>query len=615
MRHPAFAQNLVVSRWFALFQLVSAFLAGLIWYTIPEVGGWPLLIAFIPWALRLAAGRPIFRRTLFDPAVWVFLLTAGVSLWAAYNRQAAQDKFWLIVASIFIYYALASLSADTFWFAAAVLSAVGFLMAASFLLSYDWSLHSIDLAILKQVGLWWMGIRPEVPALGMQANIAGGLLAVLLPFPLALGWWLAHHPQTLKSTAIQTGMVVSAWVTAGLMAATLLLTSSRGAWIALLVGLAVWVAWRISLWVARQRNVSSTLVLALIVLASGIFFAGLLYFSPGGPLGFIDRLPGLPSGLSRWELVQNSIHLVADYPITGGGLQAFPGLYSQYIQVIPFFYFSYSHNLYLDVMVEQGWLALLAFSIVIAGTLWLTVRETRQVESDLGVFKSAVLVALAVVLVHGLVDDALYGIRGTPLLFFLPGMALARGASLEINGRRAAWTRLQFAGLAALAAAGLLTFFAFDRPLASTWFSNLGAVQMAKVELSDYPSGEWKSGQNLNDLQPAEISLIRALRINPDNRTAQHRMGLIALLHQDFPAAVGHLERAYELDPGHRGIRKALGYSYAWDGKLDQSVSMLADIPEAESEMKVYIHWWQQQNREDLALKAQQVYTRLQRTS
>jgi lipopolysaccharide biosynthesis regulator YciM len=138
---------------------------------------------------------------------------------------------------------------------------------------------------------------------------------------------------------------------------------------------------------------------------------------------------------------------------------------------------------------------------------------------------------------------------------------------------------------------------------------------MAQVELSDYPSGEWKSGQNSNALQPAEISLIRALRINADNRTAQHRMGLIALLHQDFPAAVGHLERAYELDPGHRGVRKALGYSYAWDGKLDQSVSMLADIPEAESEMKVYIHWWQQQNREDLALKAQQVYTRLQRTS
>ena len=614
MRHRA--RNLVESRWFALFQLASAFLVGLIWFAFPELGGWPLLIALIPWGLRLLIGRPVFQRTLFDPAIWVFLITAGVALWAAYDRQAAQDKFWLILASLFIYYALASLPADTLWIAGGALSALGCLIAVNFLLSYDWSLQPLDLEFLKQAGLWWMNARPSAPAVEMQANIAGGLLAMLLPFPLAMGWWSQRSPQSFNNQAVLMGTAVGAWAAAGLMGVALLLTSSRGAWIAFLVGLALWVAWRVSLWIARWRSVSSMTIFFGLVLTALVILASWLYFSPGGPVGLVNRLPGLPSGLSRWEVMRNSTHLVADYPVTGGGLQAFPGLYSQYIQVIPFFYFGYSHNLYLDVMIEQGLLAFLAFLIVLVGTAWLTIGGTRQIEGQPpGVFKSAVLVALAVVLVHGLVDDALYGMRGTPLLFALPGMALALKTPQEKDSLRSTWTRWQFAGLAVLAAASLLAFFAFDRPMRSTWFSNLGAVQMDQYQLADYPSGKWDNGQDSGGLEPAEISLTQALRINPDNRTAQHRMGLIAFLHQDFPAAVGHLERAYELDPGHRGIRKVLGYSYAWDGKLDQSVSMLADIPEAEEEMKVYIHWWREQNRDDLAAKAQQVYTKLHRIS
>jgi hypothetical protein len=610
------AQDPVEGRWFALFQLASAFLAGLIWFAFPELGGWPLSIALLPWVVRLFTGRPVFQRTLFDPAIWVFLLTAGVALWAAYDRHAGLDKFWLILASLFIYYALASLSAEALWIAAGVLGAAGCVIAANFLLSYNWLLQPIDLGFLKQAGLWWMGVRPQLPALEMQANIAGGLLAMLLPFPFALGLWFWRNPQSFKHRALRLGMLATAWVAVVLIGIALLLTSSRGAWVALLAGLALWAAWRASLWVAMPRGVSSTMILGILLLAAAVVLAGLLYISPGGLVGLIDRLPGLPSGISRWELIQNSIHLVADYPVTGGGLQAFPGLYSQYIQVIPFFYFGYSHNLYLDVMIEQGLLAFLAFLVVFAGAAWLTIRATRRTDGQPpGVFRSAVLVALAVILVQGLVDDALYGMRGTPLLFVLPGMALALDAREEKDSLRVVWTRWQFAGLVVLAAASLLAFIAFDRPMASTWYSNLGAVQMDQYQLADYPSGEWDNGQDSDGLEPAEISLTRALRINPDNRTAQHRMGLIALLQQDFPAAVGHLERAYELDPGHRGIRKTLGYSYAWDGKLEQSVSMLVDIPEAEQEMKVYIHWWQEQHRDDLAARAQQVYTRLQRIS
>ena len=57
---------------------------------------------------------------------------------------------------------------------------------------------------------------------------------------------------------------------------------------------------------------------------------------------------------SRAELLGRGAYFLVDYPITGAGLTSFPGLYSQYMLVIPYFYFTNSHNLFLDVAIEQG---------------------------------------------------------------------------------------------------------------------------------------------------------------------------------------------------------------------------------------------------------------------
>ena len=134
---------------------------------------------------------------------------------------------------------------------------------------------------------------------------------------------------------------------------------------------------------------------------------------------------------------------------------------------------------------------------------------------------------------------------------------------------------------------------------------------MSRVQLADFPSGKWDEGRNVAALGPAEALFGQAVQLDPANRTADYYRGLIALLDRDFEGAVSNLEMAYQQDPGHRGVRKTLGYSYIWSGRLEEAVPLLEEIPEARSEMLVYSGWWGNLGRNDLADQAAKFVARL----
>jgi tetratricopeptide (TPR) repeat protein len=124
---------------------------------------------------------------------------------------------------------------------------------------------------------------------------------------------------------------------------------------------------------------------------------------------------------------------------------------------------------------------------------------------------------------------------------------------------------------------------------------------MARVELANYPANEWDDGRNITAYAPAEAHFRRALLLNDANRTAWHRLGLIALQRRDFETAVRSLRNANILDRNHRGIHKTLGYAYLWAGQIDEAISLLAYTPEAASELDVYTWWWGTKGRDDLS--------------
>jgi predicted Zn-dependent protease len=134
---------------------------------------------------------------------------------------------------------------------------------------------------------------------------------------------------------------------------------------------------------------------------------------------------------------------------------------------------------------------------------------------------------------------------------------------------------------------------------------------MSQVQLSDFPSGAWSDGRIAGDLGHAQSTFEQVIAIDPANRTANHRLGLIAMLRRDYPVAVGYLEAAYRQDPGHRGVVKNLGYAYVWAGQYDLAQGVLASIPEAKKELGIYNWWWGTMGRMDLAQNAEHMVQRL----
>jgi len=497
------------------------------------------------------------RRTPLDGALAVFLLSAAVGVWASYDRQVAWGKFGLLAVGVALFYWLAWLPSRRLSLATSLLGGAAAVIGLYFLFTQDWNIYPADSGALQRLGLWWMGVRPQIPAATLHPNIAGGLIAALAPMLLFRAWYAWQEERF--------GLLFAMLGVGSLAAFGLMMTSSRAAWLALAVALVGWLAWEAAPRLGL-RVPAWGILLGLIVLAGlAVWLAW-----PRLPM-LLRQIPGAPSAGSRLELDIYTLRLVADYPYTGGGLAAFSGLYSAYIKGIPNFLYGYAHNLYLDIAVEQGLAGLGAWVWIWAGSLAMLARFGGKAGAPQRTLRGALLAGLLVMGLHGLVDDAFYGMGGTPLLFALPGLALAarrarpaRSPAQDENGdarRRMVWAARSAAALAVLAGIILVR-----QPLLGAWYANLGAVSMARLDLAAFPTDEWGRGENMHRYAPAQALFSRALHFQPDNVTANYRLGLIEMLRRDYGAAVPRLQAALAADAGHRGVQKALGFSYIWSG-------------------------------------------------
>ncbi len=99
-------RNLIDNRWFALTDLLLVMACGAVWMIRPDYGLWFILIALLPWGLKIVAGRFPFKRTSLDLLIAIFLVTGWIGYWAAYDKAIAWNKAWLIVTAVLLYYAL-----------------------------------------------------------------------------------------------------------------------------------------------------------------------------------------------------------------------------------------------------------------------------------------------------------------------------------------------------------------------------------------------------------------------------------------------------------------------------------------------------------------------------
>jgi len=613
-------RTFVHDRWFPLIEIGLILFAGFVWFVgANSLTIEPLFIALIPWGMRIGAGDRPFRRTKLDGFVLLFVLTAAISIFFAYNTHLASVKFFILLTAVLLFYGLIGQSRRDIWWLTSGLSVLAVGIVLYFIMTNDWNVFPADINLINELGLRWMQIRPSLPIPLLHANAAGGILAMILPFQAALFiYGRQAGNRLLRRMAMATG---------GVSLFGLLFTSSRGAWGALLLAGLIWGAWVLSKQVGEKWQRPSSHVF-------GLFMVLLFGFLAIVWLVFSDRLLASSTLSSRLLLDKASLELLFDYPFLGAGLAGFGGLYSQYVAVVPFFEFNYGHFFWFDVILEQGVLALLGWMGIYAGALWFLSQapgheiyvnlRTRKIVhkpkyvSDqplkLGLFRWAIMMSMITLFAHSLIDDTLYAFLGMPLLFLLPGLCLLlakeQSAAGKLKLRDIVGSRVFMVGGGVLAVI-IIAAVIYRRPVMAHWHATRGAAQMARVELQGWPRNAWDTGKNVAALEPAASYFEQALTIDPLNRTAHHRLGLIAMLNRDYETAVFHLEAAHQIDPDHRGIVKNLGYSYVWLGEYDKAMLLLADIQESYQEMDEYSRWWQLQERPDLANRAAEMSRRL----
>ncbi|MEW5720990.1 MAG: O-antigen ligase family protein, partial [Chloroflexota bacterium] len=408
-------------------------------------------------------------------------------------------------------------------------------------------------------------------------NVVAGALEIALPVNIAVVISQSVSQSTRERSRTWLPSRLIAWLTCLLIAFGLIMTTSRGAWLALgvvAVGAAL---------IALAQNVLKryALPLALIIALLGLIVVVQMgdAFAPA-----LDALFGAISAgntaVSRLAVFRQAWGLVQDYYFTGGGLGTFAMVFSTYALLIDVPFLTHAHNLFLEIWIEQGLLGFVAFAwLIVEFYLWVLASRQSPVASRQSGVNSWLawsgIAATTVMLLHGCVDVLLYSSRALPLLFAPMGLALASRQS-TVNSQQsdsdqysvfsvqkskvgnstgALRRRKSKIGVAILVALCLLlTAYCLlhtGNSLAALWYANLGSVAQTRAELARFPFPDWKAGvvRRSGDLSQAQTYFQQALSFDSGNVTANQRLGAIAAARKEYDAAQRYLNAAQQRDP------------------------------------------------------------------
>jgi O-antigen ligase len=460
--------------------------------------------------------------------------------------------------------------------------------------------------------------------MGWGRNTRGGLMAWLLPFALAatVEAWAGRGQRSRWQTGLRLGL---GGASTGLILLFLLSSGSRGAVVALILALgvvgalAVTGGWR---WMAVIRT-------RLPLIAVGVLAAAnlALIYAAGPFSSSINALDVGGADMGRLSIWRETWYLIGEAPWTGFGLASFEGVFSHYARLIQVPLFTYAHQLYLGVWVQQGLFGVAGLGVLLGGALGVRATEgpgaraTNDPEdrfvgpsgsrvggrSDCHWLAMASLASTLSLALHGLVDDSVYGNGGQPFLFVWAGMAAAlqaRRPSVSRSVRPSVPPPVRFAALAA----GLVLLLMFGRSLLASAWVNAGAVTVARGELADWPRLQAAPEAVL---AAAQADFEQGLAIDPGDRAGHFRLGLILMERGAYADAARHLTLAYDSASDSRATRKALGLALTWSGDIARAVELLTPLPEARTELEAYAFYWQSTGQSTLSQHASHVADRL----
>jgi putative inorganic carbon (HCO3(-)) transporter len=377
-----------------------------------------VITAAVFWPLRrLACGRWSVR-TPCDYPILLLLLMAAVSAWITPLPAISYPQIYRLLSGIGLFYAIVNScqAPPKIRLLPRLFSLGGLVLALLAPLSVDWPLGKLPLMPAALYQRFSVLVADSV-----HPNVIAGSLALLLPVTLAgllFGW------QELKGFERVLGLL-----SAGAMSGVVLLSLSRGAWLA--CGLAV-----LALVILRWRRGWIAALLVLLVIAAGLY-----RFGAGRALDLLVASRTMGSYSGRLEVWSRALDMIQDFPFTGIGIGLFQPLADR---LYPFLLFEpgkvvHAHNLFLQIAVDLGlpgliaWLWILVAVLVQAGRAYGGGRRLNA--SWLTALGAGLLGSQIALVVHGLTDAVTWGmVRPAPLVWALWGAAIA--AALWLAGPR-----------------------------------------------------------------------------------------------------------------------------------------------------------------------------------
>ncbi len=525
-------------------------------------------------------------RVPFAGPLALFLATAALGAYLAYDWGAGWRRFALILGGIALFYIVARIPEVVHLGAGRQVQPLRLLLillpsaiAGYFLATHNWQTDPRGSAWIGPLRDWLIAAMLGTPAYQLEPNQAGGIVAGLLPLQVA----------ALATIERRRLRVLVAAPTLALSVAVLFLSGAKGAILALLIVAAGWILWqrseRLQASPPSSRFVRRRRAIFTIVVVAGALLVFALLLTPR--LGV--WVQGSDSG--RLDLWRNSLELIGDYPLTGLGLAGFEMAYSSYILLIHVPYLSHAHNIYLDVWLQQGVLGLLALIWLLAAAFGSRNQGSR--------WRAAAYASLGVILLHGLVDDSFYGYDGVgALLLFLPLGLIARTSEPASQASDQPRKR-PVIRVAALAGIFVAIVMGATLPAGrATVDANLGALAQTRTELSvyrwpDYPIQDAVRRQEPATLAAAVARFQAALARNPADATANRRLGQIELSLGRYEEARRHLATAYAAAPEQRATRQLLGESYAVSGNVDEAAALWQTVDVTLGQLGLREGWYE----------------------
>jgi len=509
-------------------------------------------------------------RVRFDWQILPLILSTVVGFALAYDHTVAAVQFTLFCVAVVVYLLLLN-NADprppqrsTLRI---ILASLPLVIGVFFLFTNDWARWEEKLPFLTAITSLLAGIQIGPDWLRINPNVVGGVMAVLLPLQVAA---LRFSRRWVQVVLIAFSGIV------------LVLTQTRGAWLALCLAVSMAVVWYFATRLTRTQRAARVLWGAIVVLG-GIALVALLVLTPLGSL-LID------SSGQRPDIWRNSLALINDYPLTGPGLGSFEMVYSTYALLVHVGNTIHAHNLWFDVWLNLGLFGVVALAGMVLNAVWPRSTASR--------WRMPALIALATLLLHGLYDDAWlgYGAIGLPLL--LAPLALATRAEPApislgaIKSRRFQPAWALWGGALAVLLIGLVSL-----PGQSLLESNLGALMQTQAELSVYHWPEIpiqdalrQSGQV--DLDDASAYYQAALQLDPNNAAANRRLGQIELAQGQYESACQRFALAMAVAPEQRATRQMMGECDALQGDALQAANLWQTIDDQENQLETRIWWY-----------------------